>query len=250
MVDGWEYATRWSVEGNGFVSPSLEACATDCEADAVCKGATFIVSGSEKNCWFKEWPVGPAANPCMPPADSTLVYQAIVDPADAGGDCAAIMYMEDTIYSCPDEPEEQTALAPDTAAMAPAAVDATVTDPATLAALMPAYSAYPGVDYSGNQVPPPLTAIVDVPESAFVAADAVECATACTEEPACNAASYYGDNPMDTWPGTSLPLSVHNACVGCTTISPSELLVCCRRTQLLPQDPDRMCSARRRGDHD
>ena len=50
VVEGWEYAPRWGVAYNGYVSPSLEECAADCEADDVCTGATFIVEGSEKNC--------------------------------------------------------------------------------------------------------------------------------------------------------------------------------------------------------
>ena len=207
-VDGWEYAPRWSTPNNGFVSPSLEECAADCDADAVCTGATFIVEGSETNCWFKDWGTGLVAPPCLPAADNPLVYKAIIDPA--GADCAAIMYMDETVYGCDEESEideKPGAVAPDAAIadMAPvAAVESTVTDPATLAALMPPYSANAGVDYSPNQTPAPLVSIVDVGEG-MVVADAVECATACTAEPACNAASYYGDNSSDMWPGTTPP---------------------------------------------
>ena len=174
----------------------------------MCTGATFIVEGSETNCWFKDWGTGLVAPPCLPAADNPLVYKAIIDPA--GADCAAIMYMDETVYGCDEESEideKPGAVAPDAAIadMAPvAAVESTVTDPATLAALMPPYSANAGVDYSPNQTPAPLVSIVDVGEG-MVVADAVECATACTAEPACNAASYYGDNSSDMWPGTTPP---------------------------------------------
>lgn len=35
----------------------------------------------------------------------------------------------------------------------------------------------------------------------FVAENVLDCATACTLNAACNSASYYGDDPVSTWPG-------------------------------------------------
>lgn len=203
-VDGWEYAPRWSQPDNGYVSPSLEDCAMDCTADAVCTGATYIVSGSDRNCWFKDWGTGPVAPPCLPPADSPNVYKAVIDPA--GADCADITYMMTTIYDCEIEKdiEEKPDLEDLTPGAAPAAVtvDATVTDVADLAALTPSFSGFVGMDYSPTQTPPPAVAIVDINGGmGSSVATAVACAEACTAEALCNAASYYGDNPEADWPG-------------------------------------------------
>jgi hypothetical protein len=118
--------------------------------------------------------------------------------------------MPTTVYSCDveaeidEKPPLGAAAGPAVAAtaMAPTTMASTTTDPADLAALDPPYTAYAGVDYSPTQMPAPAVAIVDVGVGMAVA-DAAECASACSAEPTCNAASYYGDNPSNLWPGAS-----------------------------------------------
>lgn len=198
LVDGWEYAPRWSMPDNGFISPSAESCATDCEADPVCTGATYITNNDGNNCWFKDWGAGPVAPPCLPNPNKSLEYQAIIDPA--GATCATIVYMDIPTLDCDVEAEieeKPTDVGAAAAADAPVAVAATTTDVAELEALDPPFIGYAGSDYS-----PPAVGIMDIPGTgALIVADAVECAEACSANPVCNAASYYGDNPVDTWPG-------------------------------------------------
>lgn len=119
--------------------------------------------------------------------------------------------MTATVYDCEEESEIEEKPPPAVAnAMAPAPVAAAVTDPADLAALKPPYSVFPGTDYGPLQEPPPDVAIADIgPRFGLVVADAVDCATACTAVPACNAASYHGDNPTTGWPGTFCHLHTH-----------------------------------------
>ena len=98
VVDGWEYAPRWSTPDNGFLSASLEDCAVECETDPVCTGATYITNNDGNNCWFKDWGAGPVPPPCLPGPDSPLQYQVIIDPAGAA--CSGIVYMDTTVYDC------------------------------------------------------------------------------------------------------------------------------------------------------
>ena len=106
-----------------------------------------------------------------------MVYKVIIDPAGAA--CEAIVYMNTPAYSCDEE-----AYIPE------------ISDVATvLAALTPPYTAHAGFDYRPNQLPPPLVSISDLLGGGSHAAHAVECASKCTAEPTCNAATYYGDIP-------------------------------------------------------
>jgi PAN domain len=225
VVPGWEYAARWSIleggEPYGYNSPSIDACATDCAARPDCTGATYIdyaTPGGQKNCWLKAWGAGPVATPCQPAATGDKTFNAVITPP-AGSDCTTIAYNGDAPMMCD---AEQAAYAagesavlggggPGPAAASPLAVapDAAaaptpMTDPTSLATL--GYSAYPMMDYSPNQMPPPAVPVTDLTPKGQVVDDAAACAEACTAMPECNAASYYGDNPMDTWPG-ELPVS-------------------------------------------
>lgn len=104
---------------------------------------------------------------------------------------------------------------PGEVAMGPtAAAVQTVTDPAAFAAVEPTYALNAGVDYSPNSVPPPAVPILDIEGGALMVADAVECAASCTMAMGCNAASYYGDNPVELWPsGQNCYLKTLTGCV-------------------------------------
>ena len=106
----------------------------------------------------------------------------------------------------------------DPIAMGPtAAVASTITDPAVFAAAEPTFSLYAGFDYDPTTIPPPTVPILDIEGGALTVASAVECAAQCELAPGCNAASYYGDNAVELWPGTHrlfMWQSFYNSLVG------------------------------------
>ena len=68
-----------------------------------------------------------------------------------------------------------------------------------LPSLVPSYKVFKGADYSLSQVPPPAVFIKDV-KPGIPAETVQECAEKCNKHRLCNAASYYGNNPIKTWP--------------------------------------------------
>lgn len=75
-IPDWEYAPRWEYT-KGMNTPGKKKCATDCEADPVCTGATFLEYANPEgktNCYFKAWaqPNAPAATPCFPGTKCTF----------------------------------------------------------------------------------------------------------------------------------------------------------------------------------
>jgi PAN domain len=99
--------------------------------------------------------------------------------------------------------------APGDDAGAPVALPSTITDVALLAELDPPYTGYAGVDYIPTSTPPPTVSIVDLGEG-LVVIDAEECADMCSALAGCNAASYYGDNPSNLWPGATQQCTMLN----------------------------------------
>lgn len=231
-----EYSGRWSIPNNGITEETLELCALACESDPECTGATWIAWEPENtdpppNCWFKAWDPAAAAVPCQPTnLKAGRSYAAIITLPTGATDCAAIPYLPDPSIDCVVEKEQFGEFSGSSPALglpavgpvepvAPVAVEPTAVGPVPeaplaagpvgtgavevpdpdLAALVPPYIAYSGADYSPNQVPAPLTSVENV-MTGFLAASIVECATACNDAPTCNSASYYGNNPEDTWP--------------------------------------------------
>jgi hypothetical protein len=96
---------------------------------------------------------------------------------------------------------QAAAVAPGGDAFAPEAQTSTITDVTVLSELDPPYTGYPGTDYIPTSTPPLSVPVTDI-EGVYVV-DAVECAETCTDTPDCNAASYYGDNPPEAWPGAA-----------------------------------------------
>lgn len=233
---GVEYSGRWSIPGNGITVETLEECAAMCEGDAQCSGATWIAwepsqANPPDNCWFKAWDPAAAAVPCQPSnSPDGRTYAAIITLPTGATDCAAIPYLPDPSIDCVQEKEDfgefsgsspvlgpaegpmaeivagpeaagPTAVAPEVEAVAPIAepTGAVLVAYEGLDTLEPPFIAYSGADYSPNQKPPPMVAVENV-MTGFIADSVLDCASACNDNPACNAASYYGNNPMDTWP--------------------------------------------------
>lgn len=63
----------------------------------------------------------------------------------------------------------------------------------------PPYKAYTGIDYGPLQVPAPKTNVTNI--TGIFVETPLECAVRCNDEDLCNAASYYGNNPVGSWPG-------------------------------------------------
>ena len=64
--------------------------------------------------------------------------------------------------------------------------------------LDPPYKAFTGIDYGPFQMPPPKTKVVNI--TGIFVEDPRECAVRCNDDDLCNAASYYGNNPVGSWP--------------------------------------------------
>lgn len=96
---------------------------------------------------------------------------------------------------------------------AAAPMQQTVTDAAVFSVMVADFSMFPAVDYVPNMEPAPMVGVEDVGDATVV--DAVECAQQCAELVDCNAASYYGDNPPETWPGTFWVFEFRGADSGC-----------------------------------
>lgn len=77
----------------------------------------------------------------------------------------------------------------------------------------PPYKAYTGIDYGPLQVPPPKTKITNV-TGVFVETP-LECAVRCNDEKLCNAASFYGENPVGSWPAGGLTCWLKTITVPC-----------------------------------
>lgn len=235
-----EYSGRWSIPNNGIVEATLEDCAMACELDDQCSGATWIGWESERdtpNCWFKAWDPAAAAVPCQPSNNPPgRTYAAIITLPTGVTDCAAMKYLPDDSIDCVMEKEVYgefsgsgpalglPAEGPGEVVDMPEAALAMATEPISagpvtagpmgvvestgasevaldgLADLVPEYRAFIGADYSGNQMPPPAIMIENV-KPGIPAASAQECAEECNKDQMCNAASYYGNNPIETWPG-------------------------------------------------
>ena len=120
-------------------APSLEECASECEADPVCTGATYFGSDTVLNCWFKDWGAGSVAPPCLRNPQDPLEVQAIIDPA--GVACSDITYMDIAVYVCDEElliDEKPSGVAPGTES----------SNNVTSLSIFSKYDRFPGRDYN------------------------------------------------------------------------------------------------------
>lgn len=198
LVDGWEYAPRWSPSSyfpTVHGTPTAADCALKCEADTFCTGATYITNPDRmhQNCWFKDWGNGgPAAPPCLPEPDISLNYQVIIDPA--GADCASIVYMDLPTLECDVEAwiEEK----PSNLSLNSTSNDAG------------AYQRYPGKDYDSSA-----GRLLPVQDLDGLLVETIEiCESQCDSTPTCNAATFYSTQLPDTGKNCNLQVLGTDVC--------------------------------------